>query len=173
MRFLLPFLAVCSSTAAYTCSGHHKTVSLQWSLGWKWISPDGYGRPVVAVNNLWPPPTIDMCKGDRLALQITNNLGNETTSIHFHGFYQNGENQMDGPAMVTQCPIPPGSIFTYNFTVSFIFLFPGDFSRGRKLHLPKFKEQRPKTSCRLDNKSEHIGGTAMSTARLLTACEVP
>ncbi|KAI1169169.1 multicopper oxidase [Nemania serpens] len=117
MRFLLPFLAVCSSTAAYTCSGHHKTVSLQWSLGWKWISPDGYGRPVVAVNNLWPPPTIDMCKGDRLALQITNNLGNETTSIHFHGFYQNGENQMDGPAMVTQCPIPPGSIFTYNFTV--------------------------------------------------------
>ncbi|KAI1366313.1 multicopper oxidase [Xylaria arbuscula] len=116
MRSLLPFLSIVASAAAYTCLGTPKTVSLQWSLGWKWISPDGFGRPVVAVNNQWPPPTIDMCKGDRLVLQVINNLGNETTSIHFHGLYQKGQNQMDGPAMATQCPIPPGSIFTYNFT---------------------------------------------------------
>ncbi|KAI0550600.1 multicopper oxidase [Xylaria curta] len=117
MRSLLPFLAICSSAVAYTCSGTPKTVSLQWSFGWKWISPDGFGRPVVAVNNQWPPPTIDMCKGDRLVVQVTNNLGNETASIHFHGLYQNGQNQMDGPPMSTQCPIPPGSVFTYDFTV--------------------------------------------------------
>ncbi|KAK5634915.1 hypothetical protein RRF57_010627 [Xylaria bambusicola] len=116
MRSLLPFLTIFAPAAAFTCLGTPKTVSLQWSLGWKWISPDGFGRPVVAVNNQWPPPTIDMCKGDRLVLQVTNNLGNETTSIHFHGLYQIGENQMDGPAMTTQCPIPPGSVFTYNFT---------------------------------------------------------
>ncbi|KAJ2989114.1 hypothetical protein NUW58_g3630 [Xylaria curta] len=107
MRFLLPFLAICSSTAAYTCSGRPKTVSLQWSLGWKWIAPDGFGRPVVAVNDQWPPPKIDMC--------------NETASIHWHGLYQKGQNQMDGPAMTTQCPIPPGSVFTYDFTVSSLF----------------------------------------------------
>ncbi|KAI8632680.1 multicopper oxidase [Xylariaceae sp. FL1651] len=117
MRSLLPLLAICSSAVAYTCSGVPKTVSLQWSFGWKWIAPDGFGRPVVAVNNQWPPPTIDVCKGDRLVLQVTNNLGNETASIHFHGLYQNGQNQMDGPAMTTQCPIPPGSVFTYDFNV--------------------------------------------------------
>ncbi|KAI1428862.1 multicopper oxidase [Xylaria sp. FL1777] len=117
MRSLLPLLVFCSSAVAYTCSGTPKTVSLQWSFGWKWISPDGFGRPVVAVNNQWPPPTIDMCKGDRLVVKATNNLGNETASIHFHGLYQIGENQMDGPPMSTQCPIPPGSVFTYNFTV--------------------------------------------------------
>ncbi|KAI8954441.1 multicopper oxidase [Xylaria longipes] len=117
MRSLLPFLAVCSSTVAYTCLGSPKTVSLQWSFGWKWISPDGFGRPVVAVNDQWPPPTIDMCKGDRLVVQVTNNLGNETASIHFHGIYQIGQNQMDGPPASTQCPIPPGSVFTYDFTV--------------------------------------------------------
>ncbi|KAI0427174.1 multicopper oxidase [Xylaria sp. FL1042] len=117
MRSLLPLLALCSSTVAYTCSGYPKTVSLEWSLGWKWISPDGYGRPVVAVNNQWPPPTVDMCKGDRLVVQVTNNLVNETAAIHWHGMYQVGQNQMDGPPMANQCPIPPGSTFTYNFTV--------------------------------------------------------
>ncbi|KAI0403683.1 multicopper oxidase [Xylaria palmicola] len=117
MRSLLPFLTAFTSAAAYTCSGIPKTVSLQWSFGWKWISPDGFGRPVVAVNNQWPPPTIDLCKGDRLVVQVTNNLGNETASIHFHGIYQIGQNQMDGPVMTTQCPIPPGSVFTYDFTV--------------------------------------------------------
>lgn len=27
---------------------------------------------------------------------------------------------MDGPAGVTQCPIPPGEMFTYDFVVSLI-----------------------------------------------------
>lgn len=29
----------------------------------------------------------------------------------------NGSTHMDGASMVTQCPIPPGASFTYNFTV--------------------------------------------------------
>lgn len=41
--------------------------------------------------------------------QSQNNLHNETTSIHFHGIFQKDSNQMDGPAMVPQCPVPPGS----------------------------------------------------------------
>lgn len=44
-------------------------------------------------------------------------LGNESTSMHFHGLFQNGTNDMDGPVGVTQCGIPPGSSFTYNFTI--------------------------------------------------------
>jgi len=31
--------------------------------------------------------------------------------------FQNGTNWADGPQAVTQCGIPPGSSFTYNFTV--------------------------------------------------------
>ena len=31
--------------------------------------------------------------------------------------YQNGSSHMDGPVGVSQCEIPPGSSFTYNFTV--------------------------------------------------------
>ena len=32
--------------------------------------------------------------------------------------FQNGTNEMDGASMVTQCPVPPGSSITYNFTVN-------------------------------------------------------
>ncbi|KAI1827062.1 multicopper oxidase [Xylaria intraflava] len=123
MRSLLPLLGLGSSAAAFTCSGLPGIVSLEWSLKWKWEAPDGFGRPVIAVNNQWPPPRIDACKGDRIVVQVTNNLGNETASIHYHGIYQNGSNQMDGPAMVTQCPIPPGSVVTYDFTVEQVGTF--------------------------------------------------
>ncbi|KAG7134218.1 Multicopper oxidase PfmaD like protein [Verticillium longisporum] len=39
-----------------------------------------------------------------------------TTGIHFHGINQVSTNFMDGPSMVTQCPLPPGSTMTYQFT---------------------------------------------------------
>lgn len=51
-------------------------------------------------------------------VNVLNQLGNETTSLHFHGIYQNGTTDMDGVAGATQCPIPPGGSFTYNFTVN-------------------------------------------------------
>ena len=56
--------------------------------------------------------------GDRVVVNLRNQLGNETTSLHFHGLFQTGSNTMDGPAGVTQCPIPPGEKFTYDFGVS-------------------------------------------------------
>jgi iron transport multicopper oxidase len=34
-----------------------------------------------------------------------------------HGIFQNGTTQMDGAAQVSQCTIPPGNTFVYNFTV--------------------------------------------------------
>ncbi|KAL2443877.1 Iron transport multicopper oxidase fetC [Exophiala dermatitidis] len=74
-------------------------------------------RKVIGVNGSWPLPVIDVDKGDRLVVNVLNSLDRDS-SIHFHGMFQNGTNYMDGPSMVTQCPIPPGSSFTYNFTVN-------------------------------------------------------
>jgi FtsP/CotA-like multicopper oxidase with cupredoxin domain len=53
--------------------------------------------------------------GDRLIIHLTNELGNETTSLHFHGIHQAGTSSMDGPVGVAQCPIAPGQTFTYDF----------------------------------------------------------
>jgi iron transport multicopper oxidase len=56
--------------------------------------------------------------GDRIIVNLNNKLGNETTSLHFHGIFQTGSTAMDGPTGVTQCPIAPGATFTYDFVVS-------------------------------------------------------
>ncbi|KAJ3265723.1 hypothetical protein HDU76_012027, partial [Blyttiomyces sp. JEL0837] len=42
---------------------------------------------------------------------------NVSTSIHWHGMFQKGNPWMDGPAGATQCPIPPGGTYTYQFNV--------------------------------------------------------
>ncbi|KAA8642428.1 hypothetical protein EYZ11_005607 [Aspergillus tanneri] len=96
-----------------------KTVTYDFNITWVTANPDGlHDRKIVGVNGNWPLPIIQVDKGDQLVVNAFNGLGDKDTSIHFHGMFQNGTNNMDGPSMVTQCPIPPGSSFTYNFTVN-------------------------------------------------------
>ncbi|KAL4897033.1 Cupredoxin [Aspergillus ambiguus] len=95
-----------------------KTVTYDFNVTWVKANPDGlHERKVVGINGQWPLPIIEVEKGDRLVVNMYNGLGDKDTSIHWHGMYQNGTNNMDGPAMVTQCPVAPGSSVTYNFTV--------------------------------------------------------
>lgn len=90
-----------------------------WNLGWQTENPDGLQpRPVIAINGQWPPPTLYANVGETLTINLKNNLGNETTGMHFHGLFQNGTASMDGPTQVTQCPIGPGETFTYTFQAS-------------------------------------------------------
>lgn len=82
-------------------------------------NPDNaFKRSVIGINGQWPIPTIMADVGDTVIVNVLNQLGDEDTSLHFHGLYQNGTNEMDGVAAVTQCPIGPGSSFTYKFEVN-------------------------------------------------------
>ncbi|KAJ5740208.1 Iron transport multicopper oxidase fetC [Penicillium malachiteum] len=95
-----------------------KTVTYDFNVTWVMANPDGlYERKVVGINGQWPLPTIEVDQGDRLVVNMFNGLGDKSSSIHFHGMFQNRTNEMDGPSMVTQCPVAPGSSITYNFTV--------------------------------------------------------
>jgi hypothetical protein len=90
-----------------------------WDVTWVSRNPDGlHRRPVIGINGQWPPPALTADVGEKITIHLTNNLGNETTGLHFHGLFQNGSNSMDGPTGVTQCPIGPGETFTQVFTVS-------------------------------------------------------
>ncbi|KAI4623291.1 hypothetical protein J4E83_004684 [Alternaria metachromatica] len=94
------------------------TVTYDFDIAWTYANPDGQEtRPVIGINGQWPLPPIVVTKGDQVIVNAKNSLGNESTSLHFHGLYMNGTTHMDGPVAVTQCGIPPGSSFTYNFTV--------------------------------------------------------
>ena len=126
------FLASIFAIAAVTSAA---TVTLDWNITWVRANPDGMAeRPVMGINGQWPLPLLNFTKGDQVVANVhnqvrcnlsrslvthanTSQLGNQSTSIHFHGLFQNGTNEMDGPVGVTQCGIPPGSSFTYNFTI--------------------------------------------------------
>lgn len=96
------------------------TKTFDFKVGWVHANPDGAQvRPVIGINGQWPVPPMTATVGDRIVVNVHNQLGNETTSLHFHGLYMNGTNHMDGPPGVTQCEIPIGGSFTYNFTVRY------------------------------------------------------
>jgi iron transport multicopper oxidase len=94
------------------------TVKYDFNVGWVTANPDGaFERPTIGINGQWPIPRIEANVGDNVIVHVTNELGNQSTSLHFHGLFMNGTAHMDGPSQVSQCSIPPGSSFTYNFTV--------------------------------------------------------
>lgn len=92
-------------------------VTINWNVTWVWASPDGFGRPVIGINNQWPCPKLEANVGDTLIVNLHNGLGNQTTGIHWHGINQLQTPEMDGPSGVVQCPTPPGSSVQYKFLV--------------------------------------------------------
>ncbi|EFQ33392.1 multicopper oxidase [Colletotrichum graminicola] len=110
------FLTLVSALAGTACAA---TVSHDFNIGWVTANPDGaFDRPTIGINGQWPIPRIDVNVGDTVLINVHNGLGNQSTSLHFHGLFMNGSTHMDGPAQVSQCAIPPGSSFTYNFTIN-------------------------------------------------------
>ncbi|KAJ3995097.1 laccase [Lentinula boryana] len=90
------------------------------------LSPDGFSRPTVlaginADSATFPGPLIQGNKGDRFDINVVDSLTdpsmNRTTSIHWHGLFQEHTNWADGPSFVTQCPIAPDHSFLYSFSV--------------------------------------------------------
>lgn len=119
MNKLNPFLVlgtVCSQLGLVSAA----TITHDFNITWVTANPDGaFSRPTIGINGQWPIPRIDANVGDRIIVNVNNQLGNQSTSLHFHGlFMNNSQTHMDGPSMTAQCPIPPGQSFTYNFTVS-------------------------------------------------------
>jgi FtsP/CotA-like multicopper oxidase with cupredoxin domain len=66
-----------------------------------------------AVNGQVPGPRLRVTQGDRVRVNVRNDLP-DPTSIHWHGLIL--PNSMDGAADVTQPAIEPGATFTYEFT---------------------------------------------------------
>ena len=65
-------------------------------------------------NGSVPGPTIEVNEGDRVRIMFHNNLPEDTT-IHWHGLEIPIE--MDGMPYISQPPVKPGEMFTYEFTL--------------------------------------------------------
>ncbi|KAG1734327.1 laccase [Suillus lakei] len=90
------------------------------TIGNKVIAPDGFKRSATLVNGIFPGPLITAQKGDSFAIEVVNELEDDTmfksTSVHWHGIYQNGTNYADGTSFVTQCPIAQNHSFLHTFS---------------------------------------------------------
>ncbi|CEP21266.1 unnamed protein product [Cyberlindnera jadinii] len=101
---------------ALASSALAETHVYNWTAAWGTANLDGYERPVITCNGEFPWPDVIVNKGDRVIVHLNNGFDDRNTSLHFHGLFQHGTNQMDGPEMITQCPVPIGHTMTYNFT---------------------------------------------------------
>ncbi|GBF66362.1 iron transport multicopper oxidase [Trichophyton mentagrophytes] len=109
------FLGLCASLLS--CFAHAATITYDFNITWVSRNPDGqFDRPTIGINGQWPLPEIRSQVGDRVVITVNNQLGNQSTSLHFHGLFMNGTGEMDGAVGVNQCRIPPGGSFIYNFT---------------------------------------------------------
>ncbi|KAJ5948165.1 multicopper oxidase-domain-containing protein [Penicillium verhagenii] len=91
------------------------TLYMNWNVTKGLRRPDGVLKEIYLLNDLFPGPTVEARSGDTLTIMVTNLMNEESLSIHWHGLHVT--NAMDGAAGVSQCPIPPGGQFVYNFTI--------------------------------------------------------
>lgn len=70
---------------------------------------------MMAINRRLPGTSIDVCKDDRIIVDVKNCLAGSELTLHWHGLHQKETPWMDGVPMVTQCPISSGNTFRYIF----------------------------------------------------------
>ncbi|KAM0954102.1 putative laccase [Dioscorea sansibarensis] len=70
-------------------------------------------KSILTVNGEFPGPTIYAGKGDNVTVKVVNHAEYNIT-LHWHGVDQPRNPWHDGPAYITQCPIPPGGEFSYD-----------------------------------------------------------
>ncbi|KAL0263383.1 hypothetical protein SLS55_002363 [Diplodia seriata] len=82
-----------------------------------YLSPDGFNKSGIFINGEFPGPAIEANWGDMIEVRVHNNITGpeEGTAFHWHGITQKGTQWFDGVPGVSQCPIAPGSSFTYRF----------------------------------------------------------
>ncbi|KAK7956903.1 diphenol oxidase [Apiospora aurea] len=80
-------------------------------------APDGFRKPMLLVNGQSPGPLVEAATGDVVRVVVNNGVAGRSTTVHWHGINQANSTWMDGVAGVSQCGIPPGQSFTYEFHV--------------------------------------------------------
>lgn len=80
----------------------------------KWEVAPGQSVTAMAYNDQVPGPQIRVREGDRVRVNLKNEL-TQSTAIHFHGMEL--PNEVDGVPFITQPPVKPGESFTYEFTI--------------------------------------------------------
>ncbi|KAF3445404.1 hypothetical protein FNV43_RR10580 [Rhamnella rubrinervis] len=113
MGFVLGVLGLLLCMAAESKNVHYYDFVLQETNYTRLCST----KSILTVNGSFPGPTISVQKGDTAYVNVYNQ-GLYGLTIHWHGVKQPRNPWSDGPENITQCPIKPGTNFTYEVIFS-------------------------------------------------------
>ncbi|KAI3332508.1 multicopper oxidase [Xylariaceae sp. AK1471] len=99
----------------FIVSNQSQTREYVFNISQALAAPDGFQKPMILVNGQSPGPLIEANTGDTIRVHVNNLMSNWSTTIHWHGIDQRNTTWMDGVTGVSQCGIPPGRNFTYEF----------------------------------------------------------
>ncbi|KHN42951.1 L-ascorbate oxidase like [Glycine soja] len=114
-----------------------------WNVTYGTLSPAGVPQQVILINNEFPGPNINSTSNNNIVVNVFNNL-DEPLLFHWAGVQQRKNSWEDGVAG-TNCPIQPGTNYTYHFQVKdqigSFFYYP---SLGLQRAAGGFGNQEPK-----------------------------
>ncbi|KAI0406861.1 Cupredoxin [Xylaria palmicola] len=101
----------------FVVSNQPRTREYVFDISEALAAPDGFQKPMILANGQSPGPLIEANTGDTIRVHVNNLMTNWSTTIHWHGIDQRNTTWMDGVSAVSQCGIPPGRSFTYEFRI--------------------------------------------------------
>ncbi|XP_076224288.1 uncharacterized protein LOC143174573 [Nomia melanderi] len=75
------------------------------------VLSNGEQRSALTVNRLYPAPSIQVCLGDSIEVDVVKRIAEDQITIHWHGVLQYGTQINDGVPFVTQCLILVGDTY--------------------------------------------------------------
>ncbi|KAG0704573.1 laccase [Suillus ampliporus] len=113
--------SIVSRSQSYPLTSRSLRPTTNLTITNKVIAPDGFSRSTTLAGGTFPGPLIRANKGDHFAINVVNKLDDDSmlksTSVHWHGLFQNETNNVDGVSFVTQCPIAQNGSFLHSFDV--------------------------------------------------------
>lgn len=112
---LLTLLLIHISLFVSFCSAADPFVDYEFVVSYTTASPLGVPQQVIAINDEFPGPLINVTTNNNVAVNVRNKL-DEDLLIHWSGIQQRRSSWQDG-VLGTNCPIPPKWNWTYQFQV--------------------------------------------------------
>ncbi|KAI4386706.1 hypothetical protein MLD38_004615 [Melastoma candidum] len=107
---ILAALVVC---CALWANGEDESKYFTWEITYGTISPLGKPQQGILINGQFPGPPMELITNDNVIVNVINKL-DEPFLITWNGIQQRKNSWQDG-VLGTNCPIPPGTNWTYKW----------------------------------------------------------
>ncbi|KAI9400542.1 hypothetical protein POPTR_001G000600v4 [Populus trichocarpa] len=104
-----------SAGAMLGVQGEDPYLFFTWNVTYGTLSPLGVPQQVILINDQFPGPNINSTSNNNIVINVFNNI-DEPFLLTWSGIQQRKNSWQDG-VLGTNCPILPGTNFTYHFQV--------------------------------------------------------